>query len=333
MKQFKIIWSVLCTALCSVVCAILVLWPKPGVSADGYPNRPIRLIIPFAPGGATDVVARILGSKLTEKLGQQIVMDIRPGAGSVLGTDIGAKASPDGYTIVLVATAHVLNTGLLARLPYDAITDFSPISMVVESPLIFLVPPNLGVNTIGELIATAKAKPGSMSYGSAGQGTSGHLATELLKLRAGIQMIHVPYKGAGQALIDLLGGQIQMLCTSTVPSLPHVRTGKLKGIAVTTRTRSRAAPEIPTVAESGLPGFQATTWYALLAPAKTPEPIIKTLHLALTQVLRTPAVAEQLIAQGAEPMPNSPDELRHFFKNEIEIWTKVIKQANIRPNT
>ena len=302
-------------------------------SAESYPQRPIRLIIPFASGGAADIIGRILGAKLGEVLGQQVVIDIRPGAGSVLGTDLAAKANPDGYTLVLVATAHALNPGLVSKLPYDAIKDFSPITMAVESPLVFLVPPPLGVNTIGELIALAKSQPGRITYGSSGQGTSGHLATELLKLKTGISMVHVPYKGAGQALIDLLGAQIQMLCTSTLPSLPYVRSGKLRGLAVTTRSRSRAAPEIPTVAESGVPGFQATTWYALLAPAGTPPAIIKQLHAATVQALRSPAVADQLVAQGAEPIANSPDELRAFLQNEIEVWTKVIKQANIRPNT
>ncbi|MBI3937706.1 MAG: tripartite tricarboxylate transporter substrate binding protein [Betaproteobacteria bacterium] len=274
-----------------------------------------------------------MGEKLGQALGQQIVIDIRPGAGSVLGTDLAAKANPDGYTLVLVATAHALNPGLMSKLPYDAIRDFSPITLAVESPLVFLVPPSLGVGNLGELIALAKSQPGRITYGSAGQGTSGHLATELLKLKTGISMVHVPYKGAGQALTDLLGAQIQLLCTSTLPSLPHVRSGKLRGLAVTTRSRSRAAPEIPTVSESGIPGFRATTWYALLAPARTSPAIIKKLHGATVQALRSPAVTGQLVAQGAEPIANSPEELRTFLQTEIDVWTKVIEQAKIRPNT
>lgn len=318
-------------SLCALACA----WFLHGAafSAESYPQRPIRLIIPFAPGGAADIIGRMLGAKLGEALGQQFVIDIRPGAGSVLGTDLAAKANPDGYTLVLVATAHALNAGLVSKLPYDAIKDFSPITLAVESPLVFLVPPSLGVNTLGELIALAKSQPGRITYGSSGQGTSGHLATELLKLKTGISMVHVPYKGAGQALTDLLGAQIQMLCTSTLPSLPHVRSGKLRGLAVTTRARSRAAPEIPTVAESGVPGFQATTWYALLAPAGTSPAIVKKLHAEAVQALRSPAVTDRLVAQGAEPIANSPDELRAFLQNEIDVWTKVIRQANIRPNT
>lgn len=321
--------------LARMLCAFLGAWLLLGhaSAAESYPQRPIRLIIPFAPGGAADIIGRLLGEKLGQALGQQIVIDIRPGAGSVLGTDLAAKANPDGYTLVLVATAHALNPGLMSKLPYDAIRDFSPITLAVESPLVFLVPPSLGVGNLGELIALAKSQPGRITYGSAGQGTSGHLATELLKLKTGISMVHVPYKGAGQALTDLLGAQIQLLCTSTLPSLPHVRSGKLRGLAVTTRSRSRAAPEIPTVSESGIPGFRATTWYALLAPARTSPAIIKKLHGATVQALRSPAVTGQLVAQGAEPIANSPEELRTFLQTEIDVWTKVIEQAKIRPNT
>ena len=301
-------------------------------AAESYPQRPIRLIVPFASGGAADFVARVLGAKLGEAFGQQIVVDIRPGAGSVLGTDLAAKSNPDGYTLVLVATAHALNAGLVSKLPYDPVRDFSPITLAVDSPLVFLTPPSTGIGTISALITLAKSQPGRIIYGSSGQGTSGHLATELLQLKTGIHMVHVPYKGAGQALTDLLGAQIQLLCTSTMPSLPHVRSGKLRALAVTTRSRSAAAPDIPTVAESGIPDFQATTWYALLAPAGTSPAIIEKLHAATVQVLRSPGVTDLLRAQGAEAIANSPQELRAFLENEIAVWTKVIRQANIRPN-
>jgi tripartite-type tricarboxylate transporter receptor subunit TctC len=317
-----------------VLYALFIAWLLHGVAfaAESYPQRPIRLIVPFASGGAADFVARVVGAKLGESLGQQIVVDIRPGAGSVLGTDLAAKANPDGYTLVLVATAHALNPGLRSKLPFDAIRDFAPITMAVESPLVFLAPPSVGIGTIGELVALAKSQPGRIIYGSSGQGTSGHLATELLQLKTGIRMVHVPYKGAGQALTDLLGAQIQLLCTSTMPSLPHVRSGKLRALAVTTRSRSAAAPDIPTVAESGIPGFQATTWYALLAPAGTPPAIIERLHAETVQALRSPGVTDLLHAQGAEAIANSPQELRAFLENEIAVWTKVIRQANIHTN-
>ena len=302
-------------------------------AADNYPSHPIRLIVPFSAGGAADIIARLLGTGLTRELNTQIVIDTRPGGGTVLGTELAARANPDGYTLVLVATAHATNPGLLGKLPFDPINDFAPITLAVDTPLIFVVPVSLPVASLRELIDLAKSKPQRVIYGSAGQGTSGHLAVELLSLKTGISMTHVPYKGAGQALIDLLGAQIQVLCTSTLPALPHVRSGQLRGLAVTTLTRSRVAPDIPTVAEAvPLPGFRASSWYALLAPARTPRAIIHTLHRAATQSLRSPAVAAPLLAQGAEPIANTPDELRRFLQNEIEVWTNVIRQANVRPN-
>jgi tripartite-type tricarboxylate transporter receptor subunit TctC len=309
------------------------VWVLPASAAGGYPQRPIRVIVPFAAGGGADIIARLLSTKMSDVLGQPWVIDVRPGAGSVLGTDLAAKATPDGYTLALVATAHVLNPGLLDKLPYDSINDFTPITMAVDTPLVFVVPVSLSISSLDQLIASAKSQPGRIIYGSSGQGTAGHLATELLSLRTGVSMVHVPYKGASQALTDLLGGQIQLVCTSTLPALPQVRAGKLRALAVTTAARSRAAPEIPTVAESGVPGYQATTWYALLAPARTPGAIVRTVHVATVQVLRSPTVTEQLSAQGAEAVGNSPEALREFMQKQIEVWTRVIRQAHIRPNT
>jgi tripartite-type tricarboxylate transporter receptor subunit TctC len=306
----------------------------PAHAADAYPTRSIRMIVPFTAGGAADIIARLMGARLTEAWGQSIVVDSRPGGGTVLGTEIVARANPDGYTLGLLATSLALNVGLLPKLPYDTMKDFAPITLAVDTPLIFVVPASLPVKSLPELIALAKSKPNGVIYGSAGQGTSGHLANELLNYRAGIRMLHVPYKGAGQALIDLLGAQIQLVCTSTLPALPHVRSGQLRGLAVTTAARSRAAPEIPTVAEAAsLPGYRASTWYALFAPARTPPAIITTLHRATTQALKSPIVVEQLAAQGADPIGNTPDELRQFMQNEIDVWTKVIRQAGIKPNT
>jgi tripartite-type tricarboxylate transporter receptor subunit TctC len=303
-------------------------------AADNYPSRPIRLIVPFSAGGAADIIARLLSAGLTKGLNTQIVIDTRPGAGTVLGTDLAAHANPDGYTLVLVATAHATNPGLLGKLPFDPIGDFAPITLAVDTPLIIVTPAALPVANLRELIELAKTKPQRVIYGSSGQGTSGHLAMELLSLKTGISMTHVPYKGSGQALIDLLGAQIQVLCTSTLPALPHVRSGQLSGLAVTSVARSRAAPEIPTVAEAApLPGFRASSWYALLAPARTPPAIISKLHDVATKALRSPAVAEQLLAHGAEPIANTPEELRQFLRNEINVWTNVIRQANVRPNS
>jgi tripartite-type tricarboxylate transporter receptor subunit TctC len=303
-------------------------------AAELYPQRSIRLIIPFSAGGGADIIARLMSAKLAEGLGQAIVIDNRPGGGSVLGTELAARANPDGYTLVLVATAHALNPGLLAKLPFDSIRDFSPITLAVDTPLVFVVPASLAVANMRELIALAKSQPKRVTYGSSGQGTAGHLATELLSFKTGISMVHVPYKGASQALADLLGAQIQVVCTSTLPALPHVRSGKLRGLAVTTASRSHAAPDIPTVAEAAsIPGYRASTWYALLAPARTPVPIVGKLHSTVKAVLQSPTVTEQLAAQGAEAIASTPDELKRFLQNEIEVWTKLIKVANINPNT
>ncbi len=301
-------------------------------AADAYPTRAIRMIVPFTAGGAADIIARLMGARMAETLGQSVVIDTRPGGGTVLGTEIVARATPDGYTVGMLATSLALNAGLLPKLPYDSVKDFSPIMLAVDTPLIFVVPASLPARNLPDLIALAKAKANGVVYGSSGQGTSGHLAIELLSYRTGIKMLHVPYKGAGQALIDLLGAQIQVVCTSTLPALPHVRSGQLRGLAVTTAARSRAAPDIPTVAEAvPLPGYRASTWYALLAPARTPPAIIATLHRAAALSLKVPAVVEQLAAQGGEPIGNTPDELRKFLQNEIDVWTKVILQAGIKP--
>ena len=303
-------------------------------AADTYPTRAIRMIVPFSAGGAADIIARLMGARLTESLGQSVVIDTRPGGGTVLGTEIVARATADGYTLGMLATSLAMNTGLLSRLPYDSVKDFSPITLAVDTPLIIVVPAALPVKNLPELIAMAKSRPDRVAYASSGQGTSGHLATALLSYRAGIKLLHVPYKGAGQALIDLMSGQVQMLCTSTLPALPHVRSGQLRGLAVTTAARSRAVPDIPTVAEAAaLPGYRASTWYAMFAPARTPVPVISTLHRAATQALKQASVVEQLVAQGGDPIGSTPDELRQFLQNEIEVWTKVIRQAGIKPNT
>ena len=301
-------------------------------AADAYPTRAIRMIVPFAAGGAADIIARLMSARMTETLGQPIVIDTRPGGGTVLGTEIVARANPDGHTVGMLSTSLALNTGLLSKIPYDSVKDFAPITLAVYTPLIIVVPAALPVKTLAEFIALAKTKPNRVAYGSSGQGTSGHLANELLSYRTGITLLHVPYKGAGPALIDLIGGQVQMVCTSTLPALPHVRSGHLRGLAVTTAARTRAAPDVPTVAEAAsLPGYRASTWYALFAPTRTPAAIINTLHRASVQALKNPVVVEQLVAQGGDPIGNTPDELRKFLQGEIDVWTKVIKVAGIKP--
>jgi len=300
-------------------------------SAEAYPQRAVRLIIPYPPGGAGDIVGRLLSVKLTEALGQQVVVDNRGGGGQIIATEITAKAPPDGYTLFLASATHGINPGLRrGKLPYDSIRDFAPVTLVAESPLVFIAHPSLGVNNIKELVAAAKARPGRINYASSGPGTGGHLSVELLKFQTGIDLVHVPYKGAGPALIDLVGGQVQMMCTSPLPAMPHVKSGKLRALGMTSAKRSRAAPDLPTIAEQGLPGYESSLWYALLAPAATSPAIIKRVHADTVKILKLPEMAEQLLSQGAEPIGNSPQELARFIKAEIDRWTRVITQANIR---
>lgn len=317
-------------------CAVLLVssiagsaFPVETPAAEVYPQRAIRLIIPYPPGGAGDIVGRMLGARLGEALGQQIVVDNRPGGGQLIATQMTAKALPDGYTLFLASATHGINPGLLKNLPYDSIKDFAPITLVADSPLLFIAHPALGVNSIKELVAQAKLRPGRINYASSGPGTGGHLSVELLKWMTGIDLTHIPYKGAGPALTDLIGGQVQMMCTSPLPSLPHVKSGRLTALAMTSRARSRAAPDIPTVAET-VPGYESTLWYALLAPAATPQAIVRKVHAETTKVLKLPEVTEQLLSLGADPIGNSPQELTKFLQTEIDRWTKLIRQANIR---
>jgi tripartite-type tricarboxylate transporter receptor subunit TctC len=301
-------------------------------AADVYPHRPVRLIIPYPPGGAGDFVGRLLGSKLTAAMGQQVVNDNRPGGGQLIATQIAAEAQPDGYTLFLASATHGINPGLRKKLPYDSIKDFAPITLVARSPLIFVAHPSLDVRTIQELVARAKAQPGKINYGSSGPGTGGHLSIEMLKWMTGIDMVHVPYKGAGPALTALLAGQVQLVCTSPLAALPFVRAGRLRGLAMTSLTRSRAAPDIPTVAESGVPGYESTLWYALLAPAATPKPILKKLHAEAVRIIHSPDVTAKLRGLGADPIGSTPEELSKFLKTEIARWTKVIREAHISAN-
>ena len=297
-------------------------------AADAYPTRAIRMIVPFAAGGAADIIARLMSARMTETLGQPIVIDTRPGGGTVLGTEIVARANPDGHTVGMLATSLALNTGLLSKIPYDSVKDFAPITLAVDTPLIIVVPAALPVKTLAEFIALAKTKPNRVAYGSSGQGTSGHLANELLSYRTGITMLHVPYKGAGPALIDLIGGQVQMVCTSTLPALPHVRSGHLRGLAVTTAARTRAAPDVPTVAEAAsLPGYRASTWYALFAPRGVPRDIVARLSGEIEKVLNQPEVKDKVIQLGAEPSYLGGDRLLDFVTRDSAKWGKLIRDT------
>jgi len=309
-----------CVAGC-VVCGVH--------AADRYPQRAVRVIIPFPPAGAGDILGRMLTARLTETFGQQFVNDNRPGGGQVIATELAARANPDGHTLFLASATHAINPALLKKLPYDSVKDFSFITLVADSPLLCVANPGLGANNLKELVAIAKSKPGRINYATSGPGTGGHLAVELIKYNAGIDMVHVPYKGAGPALTDVIGGQVQFMCTSPLAVLPHTKSGRLRAIAMTSSKRSRAAPEIPTVAEQGFPGYQASLWYQMLAPANTQESILARLHTEITRVLKSPNFIEQLAAQGGEPMGGTPQEARRFTQAEIERWLNLIGKTNI----
>jgi tripartite-type tricarboxylate transporter receptor subunit TctC len=296
-----------------------------------YPTRPVRLIVTFAPGGGVDFVARTLGAKLTETWRQQVVIDNRGGGGGVIGTEIAAKAAPDGYTLLVgTSTGLVANPLLQSKLSYDTFKDFAPITMLVVTTQLLVAHPSLPIASVKDLIAYAKANPGKLSYASAGQGAPNHLGTELLKWMTGTNMVHIPYKGAGPGITDLISGRVQFMFNPAPPLLPHVNAGRLRALAVANEKRSRILPDLPTVAEAGVPGFSSAPWYALYAPAKTPAAIVKKLTADLTSALNEDSVSQRLVANGAEPSTSTPAELTAFMRDESERLRKVIVAAGIR---
>jgi tripartite-type tricarboxylate transporter receptor subunit TctC len=316
----------------SVTLAIALLgFTAANVRAQTYPAKAVRMIVPFVPGGNTDIIARVFAPKMGEFLGQQIVIDNRGGAGAVIGTEIAAKSPPDGYTILMVSAAHVINPAMAKKLPYDSIKDFAPISIVADVPTAFVIHPALPVKNVKEFIALAKTRPGQLNYSTAGRGTVGHLAAELLSSMAGIKMVHVPYKGSGASIIDLIAGYVQLQLASMPAVIQHTRAGKLRMIGQTGKTRSPAAPEVPTMEESGLPGFVVSSGFSLLGPAGTPRPIIDRLCGAVVKALADPGVKNNLAAQGAEPVGSTPEEHEAFNKSEIAKWIKVTREAGIKP--
>lgn len=301
------------------------------VHAQTYPAKAVRMIVPFVPGGNTDIIARIVAPKMGEFLGQQIVIDNRGGAGAVIGTEIAAKSPPDGYTILMVSAAHVINPAMAKKLPYDSIKDFAPISIVADVPTAFVIHPALPVKNVKEFIALAKTRPGQLNYSTAGRGTVGHLAAELLSSTAKIKLVHVPYKGSGASIIDLIAGYVQLQLASMPVVIQHARAGRLRMIAQTGKTRSPAAADVPTMEESGLPGFVVSSGFSLFAPAGTPRPIIDRVHGAIVKALADPATKNNLAAQGAEAVGSTPEEHDAFTKSEIAKWIKVTREAGIQP--
>jgi tripartite-type tricarboxylate transporter receptor subunit TctC len=298
--------------------------------AAEYPTRSIRYIVPQGAGGSSDTLARLVTQKLSESLGQQVVTDNRPGATGNIGTEIVARANPDGYTLLQVATSHATNPALSVKMPFDPSRDFAPITLLSQSPNLWIVHPSLPAKNMRELIALAKTRPGEINYSSSGTGSSQHLAGELLKSLAHIDIVHIPYKGSPPALIDLLGGRVVLMCSTIAPAMPLVKSAKLRALAVTSLKRSAAAPEIPTVAESGLPGYEATAWQGVLAPAGTPREVIVRLNTELVRVINLPEVRKQLAEQGYEPAGNTPEQFAEYIKTEIAKWTRVIKAAGLK---
>jgi len=301
------------------------------VGAQDYPNKPIKFVVPYPPGGGTDVVARIVNEPLATDLGQPIIIDNRGGAAGNLGTDIAAKSLADGYTILFTLSSHTINPKLYDKLPFDVERDFVPVSLATLVPQILVANPGVPVNSVKELIAYAKANPGKLNYASVGTGSPGHIAGELFKLKTGVDIVHIPYKGGGPAVIDTIGGQVQLLFVTMPAAWQHVKAGKLKALAVTSATRTVTAPDVPTVAESGVPDYVVDSWYGAFAPAKTPPAIVAKLNAAFAKVLANPQVRERLLAQGAEAAPSTPAEFDRRVKEELAKWEQVIKSANIKP--
>jgi tripartite-type tricarboxylate transporter receptor subunit TctC len=310
--------------------AVAVALPGLGAAQD-YPVKPIRFIVPYPPGGGTDVVARIMNESLAAELGQPIIIDNRGGAAGNVGTDLAAKAPADGYTILFTLSSHTINPKLYDKLPFDVERDFVPVSLAAMIPQILVAHPSVPANNVRELIALAKANPGKLNYASVGTGSPGHIAGELFKLRTGVDIVHVPYKGGGPAVVDTIGGQVQLLFVSMPAAWQHVKSGKLKALAVTSAKRSVAAPEVPTIAESGLPDYVVDSWYGALAPAKTPPAAVARLNAAYAKVLENPQVREKLLLQGAEAAPSTQAEFDRVIKDELAKWDYVIKSAKIRP--
>ena len=312
------------------VLAALALLAATLADAQSYPSRPIRYIVPQAPGGSSDTLARIVTQRVAEGLGQQLVVDNRPGATGIIGAEVVARANADGHTLLQVATSHATNPAMQAKLPYETLRDFAGISLLSQQPNIWLVHPSLPIRNLKELIAYAKSKPGQINFASSGTGGSQHLAGELLKSMTGIEMTHVPYKGSPPALVDLLAGRVPLMSSTMPPALPHIKTGKVRVIAVTSAKRSAVLPDVPTVAESGVPGYEAIAWQGLVAPAGTPKAVIVRLNAEFVKALKQPDIAAKLNEQGFETVASTPEWFAQYTKTEIEKWSKVIRAAGIK---
>jgi tripartite-type tricarboxylate transporter receptor subunit TctC len=298
-----------------------------GAFAQDWPNRPVRFIVPYAPGGGVDIVARLIAPKLSQSLGEAFVIDNRGGAGGNIGTALGAKAEPDGYTIVMAAAAFALNASLYRKLPFDPEKDFVPVSLIAGTPNILAVHPSVPAKSVKELIALAKAKPHALNYASAGNGTTSHLAAELFKSMTDVDVVHVPYKGTSPAVTAMLSGESQVMFAPALALVGHVKANKLRALAITSTQRSPAFPDLPTVAEAGVPGFEARQWYGVVAPAGTPKEIVSRLSAEIAKIVRTPELKKHFTVEGSEPIGSSPEEFGKYIHAEIAKWAKVVKAS------
>ena len=317
--------------LATVAAAIALATPPLAAHAQAsYPDKPVRFIVPYPPGGGTDVIARIVQEKFAQALAQPVLIENRGGAAGSLGTDIAAKSAADGYTVLFTLSSHTINPAIYAKLPFDTVKDFLPIGTVASLPQILVANPQFPPNTVAELTALARAKPGTLSFASVGNGSPGHLAGELYKLRTGTQLVHIPYRGGGPAVIDVMGGQVPLLWVSIPAAAQFVKTGKLKALAVSTTKRSAAFPDVPTMQEAGVTDFEVDSWYAMFVPAKTPKAVVDKLNRALNAVVSQPEIKERLLAQGSEGVGGTPEALGKMVDAELPRWAKLAKDANIR---
>jgi tripartite-type tricarboxylate transporter receptor subunit TctC len=314
----------------SLLCLVAALVSATG-AAQGYPTRPIRFIAPFPPGGSSDVLCRLLGQKLTERLGQPVAVENRPGAGGNIGHEFAAKQAPDGYTILISSSSTLAtNPHLYKHLGFDPIADFAPISMVASAGQVLVVNPSVPAKSVAELIALAKAKPGQLNFGSGGKGIQSHISAEMFKAATGVDIVHVPYKGTAPSLTDLVGGQVAMTMTGAPAVMPHVRAGRLRALGVSSTFRIEVAPELPTIAESGVPGFDATQWYGILVPAGTPRDIVMTLNTATRRIMQSKEVKERLAGEGAIAASGTPEEFAAHIKREMARWAEVVHKAGMK---
>ena len=313
----------------AVFVAVIVL-SAAGAFAQPYPAKPVRMVVPSSAGGGTDIVARIIAPDLGKRLGQQVVIDNRPGAGTMIGIEIVAKSPADGYTLLMVPSTLAINSALYKKVPYDPVRDFAPITQAVSSASIIVVHPSVPVKTVKELIAFARARPDQLNYASAGTGTYPHMTMELFLSMAKVKMVHIPYKGTGPAMIDMLAGHTAVMAATILTGMPQIRAGRLRPLGITSTARSGVAPEIPTIAEVGLPGFESVQWYGLLAPAKTPKDVVTRLHAETVRVLQQADIKERLAGDGADPVADSPGEFARFIQSELPKWAKVAREAGIK---